>query len=129
MVQTGEAGEASQVRSTPFEDVGTVLSGPGLEMVWVSKLAEPIGEGWFPAAEVDLILPAGGHAAHARRSSLLPITGLGPREGEPTADSPPARRIAIDWNGCTVRGMCGRLSHPPQRGMRERVVALGHRQL
>lgn len=49
-------GEASQVRSTPFGDVGTVFSGRGLEMVWVSKLAEPVDEDWFFSAEVDLIL-------------------------------------------------------------------------
>ncbi len=49
-------GEASQVRSTPFGDVGTVFSGHGIEMVWVSKLAEPIDENWFSSDEVDLIL-------------------------------------------------------------------------
>jgi len=49
-------GEASQVRSTPFGDVGTVFSGRGIEMVWVSKLAEPIDENWFSSDEVDLIL-------------------------------------------------------------------------
>ena len=49
-------GEASQVRSTPFGNVGTVFSGPGLEMVWVSKLAEPIDESWFSSPEPDLIL-------------------------------------------------------------------------
>ena len=49
-------GDASQVRSTPFGDVGTVFSGRGLEMVWVSKLAEPVDEDWFFSAEVDLIL-------------------------------------------------------------------------
>ena len=49
-------GGASQVRSTPFGDVGTVFSGRGLEMVWVSKLAEPVDEDWFVSAEVDLIL-------------------------------------------------------------------------
>jgi hypothetical protein len=31
-------------RSTPFGEVGTVFSGQGIEMVWVSKLAEPIDE-------------------------------------------------------------------------------------
>jgi len=49
-------GEASQVRSTPFGDVGTVFSGRGIEMVWVSKLAELIDENWFSSDEVDLIL-------------------------------------------------------------------------
>ena len=49
-------GEARQVRSTPFGDVGTVFSGQGIEMVWVSKLAEPIDENWFSSEEVDLIL-------------------------------------------------------------------------
>ena len=49
-------GEASQVRSTPFGDVGTVFCGQGLEVVWVSKLGEPVDEGWFSSADVDLIL-------------------------------------------------------------------------
>ncbi len=54
-------GEAGQVRSTPFGDVGTVFSGEGIEMVWVSKLAEPIDESWFSSGEVDLILVVQGH--------------------------------------------------------------------
>jgi uncharacterized protein YjlB len=49
-------GEASQVRTTPFGDVGTVFSGQGIELVWVSKQDEPIDEGWFSADAVDLIL-------------------------------------------------------------------------
>lgn len=49
-------GQASHVRSTPFGQVGTVFSGQGIEMVWVSKLAEPIDENWFRSDEVDLIL-------------------------------------------------------------------------
>jgi hypothetical protein len=48
--------DASQVRATPFGDVGTVFSGQGIEMVWVSKLAEPIDENWFSSDQVDLIL-------------------------------------------------------------------------
>jgi len=39
-------GEAEQVRSVPFGDVGTVFSGQGIEMVWVSKLGEPIDANW-----------------------------------------------------------------------------------
>ncbi len=49
-------GEASQARSTPFGDVGTVFSGQGIELVWVSKLGEPVDENWFSSDEVDLIL-------------------------------------------------------------------------
>jgi uncharacterized protein YjlB len=49
-------GQASQVRSTPFGDVGIIFSGHGIEMVWVSKLAEPIDPGWFSSEEIDLIL-------------------------------------------------------------------------
>lgn len=37
-------GQAREVRSTPSRDVGTVFSGQGIEMVWVSKLAEPIDQ-------------------------------------------------------------------------------------
>jgi uncharacterized protein YjlB len=49
-------GDATQIRSTPFGDVGTVFSGHGIEMVWVSKLGEPVDEDWFSSQEVDLIL-------------------------------------------------------------------------
>lgn len=49
-------GQAGQIRSTPFGEVGTVFSGQGIEMVWVSKLAEPIDENWFCSEEADLIL-------------------------------------------------------------------------
>jgi hypothetical protein len=49
-------GQARQVRCTPFGDVGTVFSGQAIEMVWVSKLAEPIDQDWFASDEVDLIL-------------------------------------------------------------------------
>jgi hypothetical protein len=49
-------GEASQIRSTPFGDVGTVFSGHGIELVWVSKLGEAVDENWFSSPEVDLIL-------------------------------------------------------------------------
>ena len=64
MILAGRARESSiscggrprQVRSTPFGDVGTVFSGQGIEMVWVSKLAEPIDENWFSSEEADLVL-------------------------------------------------------------------------
>jgi uncharacterized protein YjlB len=49
-------GQASDVRSTPFGEVGTVFSGQGIEMVWVSKLAEPIDQNWFSQETADLIL-------------------------------------------------------------------------
>jgi len=50
------AGQARDVWSTPFGEVGTVFSGQGIEMVWVSKLAEPIDENWFSQETADLIL-------------------------------------------------------------------------
>jgi uncharacterized protein YjlB len=49
-------GQARAVRSTPFGAVGTVYSGQGIEMVWVSKRAEPIDQNWFSSDRVDLIL-------------------------------------------------------------------------
>ena len=53
-VLRGEA--ADDVRTTPFGQVGTVYSGSGIELVWVSKQAEEIDEGWFSSGEVDLML-------------------------------------------------------------------------
>lgn len=49
-------GEAAERRTTPFGEVGTVFSGSGLELVWVSKQAEAIDEDWFRSDDVDLIL-------------------------------------------------------------------------
>jgi hypothetical protein len=54
-------GQARDVRSTPFGEVGTVFSGQGIEMVWVSKLAEPIDENWFSQETADLILVVQGN--------------------------------------------------------------------
>jgi uncharacterized protein YjlB len=49
-------GEAEQVRSTPYGAVGTVFSGSGIELVWVSKQDEPIDQAWFSSQEIDLLL-------------------------------------------------------------------------
>lgn len=49
-------GEANHVRSTPFGDVGTVFSGRGMELVWVSKQGEPVDDSWFRMKAVDLIM-------------------------------------------------------------------------
>ena len=71
--------EASQVRSTPFGDVGTLFSGLGIELVWVSKQAEPIDENWFSADGVDLILVIQGQLKFEFESPGLPdrILGVG----------------------------------------------------
>jgi hypothetical protein len=68
-------GQASQLRSTPFGDVGTVFSGQGIEMVWVSKLAEPIDENWFSSAE-GRIRPGSTPALSARPPLTAGALGL-----------------------------------------------------
>lgn len=50
------SGEAAHVRQTPFGDVGTVFSSPEMEVVWVSKLGEPVDEHWFSSHDPDVIL-------------------------------------------------------------------------
>lgn len=65
-------GQAREVRSTPFGDVGTVFSGQGIEMVWVSKLAEPIDQDWFSSDRVDLILVVQGQLKFEFESSGQP---------------------------------------------------------
>jgi uncharacterized protein YjlB len=65
-------GEARQIRPTPFGDVGTVFSGQGLEVVWVSKQAEPIDESWFSSDAVDLILVVKGQLKFEFKSPDLP---------------------------------------------------------
>jgi len=49
-------GEAIETRRSPFGDVGPVFSGEGIELVWVSKLGEPVDPDWFEADQVDIIL-------------------------------------------------------------------------
>ena len=50
------SGDAPGVRSTPFGDVGTIFSSPDLEVVWVSKLGEPVDEHWFSSHDPDVIM-------------------------------------------------------------------------
>ncbi len=52
--------------------MGTVFSGQGIEMVWVSKQAEPIDENWFCSDEVDLILVVQGQLKFEFASPGLP---------------------------------------------------------
>lgn len=70
-------GEASQIRSTPFGDVGTVFSGQGIELVWVSKLGELVDENWFSSREVDLILVIQGQIRFEFESADQPDRVLG----------------------------------------------------
>lgn len=71
-------GEATQVRSTPFGDVGTVFSGRGIELVWVSKCDEPVDEDWFCPDDVDLILVVQGQLKFEFASAGEPDRVLGP---------------------------------------------------
>jgi uncharacterized protein len=49
-------GGAGELRSGPFGDVGTMFSGHGIEVVWVSKLGESVDDNWFWSHEEDVIL-------------------------------------------------------------------------
>lgn len=49
-------GEALDIRSTPFGNVGRLFTGDGVEAVWVSKQNEEIDPDWFTQSKVDLIL-------------------------------------------------------------------------
>ena len=88
-------GEASQVRSTLFGDVGTVFSGQGIEMVWVSKLGEPIDENWFSSDEVDLILVVQGQLKFEFESAGQPDRVLS--AGEVLVLPPGQRCRAYRW--------------------------------
>lgn len=70
-------GEAEETRATPFGQVGTIYSGSGIELVWVSKQAEPIDEGWFGSAEVDLLLVVQGRLKVEFEPAELPDRVLG----------------------------------------------------
>jgi hypothetical protein len=50
------AGEAAATKDTPFGRVGTVYSGEGIELAWISKSQEPVDPEWFETDTVDLLL-------------------------------------------------------------------------
>ena len=94
-------GEASQIRSTPFGDVGTVFSGQGIELVWVSKLGEPVDQNWFRADDVDLILVIQGQLRFEFQSPVLPGRVLG--VGEVIVLPPASDAAPTDGRGKPVR--------------------------
>jgi uncharacterized protein YjlB len=49
-------GEAAGVRSTPFGEVGTLFSGSGMEVAWVSKHGEEIDPDWFVSEQHDVLV-------------------------------------------------------------------------
>ena len=49
-------GDADRITATPFGEVGTIFSGPGIELVWVRKQGEAVDDDWFSSGEVDLML-------------------------------------------------------------------------
>jgi uncharacterized protein YjlB len=49
-------GEGEERRTTPYGAVGTLFSGSGIELVWVSKQDEQIDDSWFSSDEIDLLL-------------------------------------------------------------------------
>lgn len=48
--------EALRMRDGKYGQVGTLYSGEGIEVVWVSKQDEPIDTGWFSQETVDVLL-------------------------------------------------------------------------
>jgi uncharacterized protein len=68
---------ASQISSSPFGDVGTVFSGHGLELVWVSKLGDHVDEHWFSSHEVDVLLVLQGQLKLEFESQAEPDRVLG----------------------------------------------------
>lgn len=49
-------GEGTDVRESRFGRVGTVYSGEGIELAWISKSQDEIDPGWFEADTVDVLL-------------------------------------------------------------------------
>jgi hypothetical protein len=88
-------GEAHQIRSTPFGDVGTVFSGRGMELVWVSKHGEPVDDSWFRMKAVDLIMVLQGQLKFEFESPGLDDRVLG--AGEVLILPPEARCRTHRW--------------------------------
>ena len=88
-------GEAHRTRSTPFGDVGTVFSGRGMELVWVSKHGEPLDDIWFRMKAVDLIMVLQGRLKFEFESVDLDDRILAP--GDVLILPPEARCRAYRW--------------------------------
>ncbi|HEX9065358.1 MAG TPA: hypothetical protein VF843_09625 [Streptosporangiaceae bacterium] len=87
--------EAEDIRSTPYGQVGIIHSGSGIELVWVSKQAEAIDEGWFSSGQVDVLLVVQGQLKVEFENPELPDRVLGP--GEVLVLPPGLRCRAYQW--------------------------------
>lgn len=88
-------GEASHVRPTPFGEVGTVFANSDIEVVWVSKLGEPVDENWFSSHEPDVILVVQGALKFEFESPDEPDRVLG--VGDVLTLPPDTRCRAYRW--------------------------------
>lgn len=88
-------GSATELRSGPFGEVGTMFSGHGIEVVWVSKLGESIDDNWFWSHEADVILVVQGQLKLEFESPGQPDRVLG--VGEALVLPPRMRCRAYRW--------------------------------
>ncbi len=88
-------GGAMQLRPGPFGDVGTMFSGHGIEVVWVSKLGESVDDNWFWSHEADVILVVQGQLKVDFEASDQPDRLLG--VGEALVLPPRMRCRAYRW--------------------------------
>ncbi len=88
-------GGAAELRPGPFGDVGTMFSGHGIEVVWVSKVGESVDENWFWSHEEDVILVVQGQLKVEFESPDQPDRVLG--VGEALVLPPRMRCRAYRW--------------------------------
>ncbi len=88
-------GSASNLRPGPFGAVGTMFSGHGIEVVWVSKLGESVDDNWFWSHEEDVILVVQGQLKVEFESPDQPDRVLG--VGEALVLPPRLRCRAYRW--------------------------------
>jgi quercetin dioxygenase-like cupin family protein len=68
------AGEAVEVRATPYGSVGMVLDSDSTEVVWVCKEDDDIDPGWFSQPDTDVLCVVAGQLRVEFKEFSTPLT-------------------------------------------------------
>ncbi len=69
------AGEAEQIRDTPYGRVGLLYAGSGVRAEWVAKRGEAVDPDWFSQGTVDLLCVVDGRLrVEFERTDILSTT-------------------------------------------------------
>ncbi len=116
------AGEAVEVRATPYGSVGTILESDSTEVVWVCKEDEDIDPDWFSQRHTDVLCVVTGQLRvefQAEPSTLLTLQRgdvlvLPPRTACRAHRWPRDSKQAVVFLAVTARATAAR-QEPPDR--------------